>query len=162
DRAGLARGRGGGAAMRRPALILFALLALSGCGRTTTVRERDLVVHGDQAVATEAPPPASQSRGLRISSIRIAVITHGQASDPFWAIVKRGLDDAGFQTGVAVSYRAPDTYDINTMARMVQQAVDDRPDGIVVSLPDVSALAGPIRAAERARIPVISINSGSD
>jgi simple sugar transport system substrate-binding protein len=145
----------------RALLALLALLALAGCGRTTAMRESDLVVRGDQTVTAPAPPDR-QARGLRISSIRIAVITHGQASDPFWAVVKRGLDDAGFQTGVAVSYRAPDTYDVGAMVRMVYEAVADHPDGIVVSLPDAGALAPAIRAAERAHIPVISINSGSD
>lgn len=147
--------------MRRALLAAVALLALAGCGSTTVTREPDLVVRGNAAVATVAPP-GPQTRGLRISSIRIAVITHGQASDPFWAVVKRGLDAAGFQAGVAVSYRAPDTYDINTMARMVREAVSDHPDGIVVSLPDADALAPAIRAAVRAHIPVVSINSGSD
>ena len=145
----------------RGALALLAVLVLAGCGRTTAVREPDLVVRGGDAVSAR-PSPDRQARGLRIASIRIAVITHGQASDPFWAVVKRGLDDAGLQTGVAVSYRAPDTYDINRMRRMVEEAVADHPDGLVVSLPDAEALAPAIRAAERAGIPVISINSGSD
>jgi simple sugar transport system substrate-binding protein len=146
--------------MRR-ALLIVALLALAGCGRTTTVREPDVVVHGDQAVSAR-PSPEGQSRGLRISSTRIAVITHGQASDPFWAIVKRGIEDAGRQTNVAVSYRAPDTYDINRMRRMIEEATADHPDGLVVSVPDAPALAPAIKAAERAGIPVITINSGSD
>ena len=37
-----------------------------------------------------------------------------------------------------------------------------RPDGLVVSLPDVKALAPAIKRAERAGIPVVTINSGSD
>jgi simple sugar transport system substrate-binding protein len=144
---------------------LFALaalvLALAGCGRTTSVREPDLVVRGDQAVPAR-PSPDQQSRGLRITSTRIAVITHGQASDPIWAVVKRGLEDAGRRQNVAVSYRAPDTYDIERMREMLQQAIADRPDGLVVSLPDASVLGSSIREAGRAGIPVVTINSGSD
>ncbi len=147
--------------MRRALPLLVLLLALTGCGRTTDVREADLVVHGDQAVAAQ-PSPAREGRGLQIRSTRIAVVTHGQASDPFWAIVKRGGEDAGRQTGVAVSYRAPDTSSIPRMQRLIDEAVEDRPDGLVVSLPDARALAPSIRRAERAGIPVVSINSGSD
>jgi simple sugar transport system substrate-binding protein len=143
------------------ALLALAVLALAGCGRTTSVREPDLVVRGDQAVAAR-PSPDQQSRGLRITSTRIAVVTHGQASDPIWAVVKRGMEEAGRRNNVAVSYRAPDTYDINRMRRMVEEAVGDHPDGLVVSLPDATALEPAIRAAERAGIPVVTINSGSD
>jgi simple sugar transport system substrate-binding protein len=90
------------------------------------------------------------------------VVSHGQASDPFWAIVKKGVDDAARQTGVAVSYRAPDTYDVARMRRLIDEAISARLDGLVVSLPDVQALRAPIRRAARAGIPVVSINSGSD
>jgi simple sugar transport system substrate-binding protein len=145
----------------RRALLGLALLALAGCGRATSVREPDLVVRGDQAVMAR-PSPDQQSRGLRISSTRIAVITHGQASDPIWAIVKRGIKDAERQSSVAVSYRAPDTYDIERMRRMIEEAVGDHPDGLVVSLPDAAVLGPAIQAAVRAGIPVVTINSGSD
>jgi simple sugar transport system substrate-binding protein len=146
----------------RWALVMLAALALAACGRTTEVREPDLVVGGSGAPVSRASPASPAARGLRIASARIDMITHGQASDPFWAIVHRGADDAARQTGVAVSYRAPDTYDIHRMARMIDVAVAERPDGIVVSLPDAHALAPAIRRAERAGIPVVSINSGSD
>jgi simple sugar transport system substrate-binding protein len=138
-----------------------AALALAGCGETTTVRERDVVVGEEAATPTPAGTP-SRGSGLRLAAARIAVVSHGQASDPFWAIVKRGVDDAAVQTGVAVSYRAPDTYDAERMRRMIDEAIGARLDGLVVSLPDVPALAPAIRRAERAGIPVVSINSGSD
>jgi simple sugar transport system substrate-binding protein len=145
--------------MRR-ALLALAVLVLAGCGKTVAVREPDLVVHGD-AIASR-PSPDSRTRGLQIHSIRIVVVTHGQASDPFWAIVKKGADDAARQTDVAESYRAPDTDDLQAMKRLVEQAVADRPDGLVVSLPDARVLGPAIRSAERAGIPVVTINSGSD
>jgi simple sugar transport system substrate-binding protein len=141
--------------------VLPALVA--GCGGTTTEPERALVVQ--EQAATPRPTPRStpeRGEGLRVASARIAIVSHGQASDPFWAVVKKGLDDAARQTGVAVSYRAPDTYDVARMRRMIDEAIQDRLDGLVVSLPDVQALRAPIRRAERAGIPVVSINSGSD
>jgi simple sugar transport system substrate-binding protein len=149
--------------VRRALALLVAAAALAACGQTTEVRERDVVVGADAAAPTARPSPASPAaRGLRIASARIAMITHGQASDPFWAIVHRGADDAARETGVAVSYRAPDTFDLRRMASLIDDAVADRPDGLVVSLPDAHVLAPAIRRAERAGIPVVSINSGSD
>jgi simple sugar transport system substrate-binding protein len=145
----------------RRAALLLALVALAGCGRVSEVREKDLVVRGDDAVSTRVAPEPS-GRGVRIAAARIVFVTHGQASDPFWVIVKRGLTDAGRQTGVAVSYRAPDRFSVARMRRFIDGAVADRPDGLVVSLPDARALAPSIRAAVKAGIPVVTINSGSD
>jgi simple sugar transport system substrate-binding protein len=147
--------------MRRLILIVV-LAALAGCGGTTSVREPDLEVQGGQTEqATPAATPESGG-GLRLADARIAVVSHGQASDPFWTIVKKGLDDAARQTGVAVSYRAPDSYDIARMRRLIDEAISDRLDGLIVSLPDAQGLRAPIRRARRAGIPVVSINSGSD
>jgi simple sugar transport system substrate-binding protein len=150
--------------MRRLLALAVLVLALAGCGGTTTVREDDLVVRGDQAVTEQSSPQTTPERGsgLRLAAARIAVVSHGQASDPFWTIVKKGLEDAGRRTGVAVSYRAPDTYDLGRMRRLIDEAISARLDGLVVSLPDAQALRAPIRRAARAGIPVVSINSGSD
>jgi simple sugar transport system substrate-binding protein len=150
--------------VRRVLAIAFLLVAVAGCGGTTTVREDDIVVREAETPQERPAPEATPERGggLRLAAARIAVVSHGQASDPFWTIVKKGLDDAARQTGVAVSYRAPDTYDLPRMRRLIDEAISARLDGLIVSLPDVQALAAPIRRAERAGIPVVSINSGSD
>ena len=146
--------------MRR-ALLLIVVLLLAGCGRASQVREKDLVVTGDVPVPTRDAPDR-QARGVRIATARLVFITHGQASDSFWTIVRRGMTEARRQTGVEVSYRAPDRFSIERMRRMIDQAVADRPDGLVISLPDATALKPSIEAAVKAGIPVITINSGSD
>ena len=63
--------------------------------------------------------------------------------------------------GVTVTYRSPDVYSVARMRQFIDEAVASRPDGLVVSIP-TPALAGAIRRAVRAGIPVVSINSGSD
>ena len=151
--------------MRLLALVLAALVvALAGCGRERTeVREPDVIVEGGNRAPTAEPETRSPGDGgLRIAEARIVVVTHGQASDPFWSIVRKGIFDAARQTGVAVSYRAPDTYDVRRMATLIDDAVSDRPDALVVSLPDADALEPAVRRARLAGIPVVSINSGSE
>ncbi len=93
--------------------------------------------------------------------ISIVMITHGQASDPFWSIVKKGADDAAREAGVTLSYRAPDTFDMVAMGQLITAAANQQPDGMIVSIPDSDALGGPIKAAAAQGIPVISINSGA-
>jgi simple sugar transport system substrate-binding protein len=94
--------------------------------------------------------------------LRFVMVTHGAATDPFWATVKEGADRAAEEAGVAVDYRAPASFDVAAMAGLVQAAVAEKPDGLIVSVPNGEALAAPIRAAVEAGIPVISINSGFD
>ncbi|MCA9908342.1 MAG: sugar ABC transporter substrate-binding protein [Anaerolineae bacterium] len=93
---------------------------------------------------------------------RIVVVTHGQASDPFWSVVKNGVDQAAIDMRVTVEYQAPATFDMVAMSQLIDAAVASEPDGLVVSNPDPDALGPSIRAAIDAGIPVITINSGSD
>jgi simple sugar transport system substrate-binding protein len=137
----------------RRSLTLLALVVLAGCGGTTVVREPTVTVT-DGVPAASAPARSS-------GGVRIAVVTHGQASSPFWAIVRNGVEAAARQMDVVVSYRAPDVYSVQRMETMIDQAVASRPDGLVVSIPE-PGVAPAIRRAVRAGIPVVSMNSGSD
>lgn len=92
----------------------------------------------------------------------IIVVSHGQANDPFWSVVKNGVDAAAKDSGANVDYRAPETFDMVAMSQLIDAAVNQEPDGIVVSIPDGDALGPSIERAVAAGIPVISMNSGSD
>lgn len=92
----------------------------------------------------------------------IVVVTHGQANDPFWSVVKNGVEMAAKHTGANVDYRAPETFDMVAMSQLIDAAVNQEPDGLVVSIPDSDALSPSIERAVSAGIPVISINAGSD
>ncbi len=108
-------------------------------------------------VAASAVSPA-----MAQDDIRIVVVSHGQASDPFWSVVKNGVDAAQDELGITVEYLAPDTFNMVRMAQLIDAAVASAPDGLVVSIPDADALGGSIRDAIASGIPVISMNSGSD
>ena len=92
----------------------------------------------------------------------IIVVSHGQANDPFWSVVKNGVELAAEHTGANVDYRAPETFDMVAMSQLIDAAVNQEPDGLVVSIPDADALGPSIVRAVEAGIPVISMNSGSD
>jgi simple sugar transport system substrate-binding protein len=115
----------------------------------------------------EAPKPAGQEGTAQAPSaqhknVKIAVVTHGQASDTFWSVVKNGVENASKDLGVTVTYNSPQTFDMVAMSRLIDAEVAKKPDGLVVSIPDANALGNSIKAAVAAGIPVISINSGSD
>jgi simple sugar transport system substrate-binding protein len=139
----------------RGVLAALVLAAIAGCGQTEVVHEPAVVVAGDQPATTTADRPSPDS-----DAIRIAVVTHGQASSPFWAIVRNGAEAAGREMDVLVDYRAPDTYDLERQKTLIDEAAASRPDGLVISLPE-PGVAPAVRRAVRAGIPVVTINSGS-
>src|SRR5437588_3159299 len=125
-------------------VLLPLVLAACGGGNNTTTS------------SNTSSCPASRS------NLKFYVITHGQASDPFWSVVKKGVDQAAHDMGVNVQYQAPDTTDMVAMSHLIDAAVATHPDGLVVSIPDANALGPSIKRAVAAGIPVISINSGAD
>src|SRR5438067_7480479 len=129
--------------MARVSALILLLAALAGCGGSTkVVREPPVRAGGDEQTA-QGQPAASGG------AVRIAVVTHGQASSPFWAVVRNGVEAAARQMDVLVTYRAPDVYTLDRMTALIDQAVAGRPDGLVVSLPE-PGVAPAVRRAVRA------------
>ncbi len=129
-------------------LVVMLPFVLAACGGSSTTSNQSTNNSGNSAR----------------SNLKFYVITHGQASDPFWSVVKKGVDQAAKDMGVTANYEAPTstTFDVVAMSHLIDTAVAAHPDGIVVSIPDPTGLGPSIKAAVAAGIPVISINSGSD
>ena len=107
------------------------------------------------SMAAILAPTVSHARDLKF-----IFVSHGQADDPFWSILKNGAFQAGRNLGVQVEYRAPQTFDMVQMGNLIDAAVNQKPDGLIVSLPDPSALGPSLRRAAEAGIPFIVVNSG--
>ncbi len=133
--------------MKRLAPLFWMLTALGGvllAGCT-----------GRDASPDDATAPTREA-------LRIVFVTHGQASDPFWSVVQRGAREAARDVGARVEYQAPESFDMVTMAQLIDAAVASGPDGLVVSMPDADALEPSLRAAMEDGIAVVTINSGND
>lgn len=126
------------------AVAAAGALALAGCssqgGRTTT-------------------EDAGSSGGGKSSGLTIALVTHASAGDTFWDIVRKGAEDAAKKNGVKLVYASDP--DGSKQAQLVQQYTDQKVDGIAVSLAKPDALKSSVEAAEKAGIPVVSLNAGS-
>jgi simple sugar transport system substrate-binding protein len=114
------------------------------------------------AACTGGGDEGENGGAVKQRDFRFVVVTHGQASDPFWSVAANGVKAAAEDMGVQVAYQAPETFDMVAMSQLIDAAVASQPDGLVVSIPDADALGPSIRAAVDAGIPVISMNSGSD
>ena len=92
--------------------------------------------------------------------LTFAVITHGSAGDAFWDVVQNGAEQAGKDLGVSVDYQSDG--DPQRQAQLIDAAVNQKVDGIVVSMANPDALKDSVEAAVAAGIPVVTINSGGD
>jgi simple sugar transport system substrate-binding protein len=91
---------------------------------------------------------------------RVVFVTHGQAADQYWSVVKKGVDEAAATLGVNAEYLAPETFDMPAMVRLLDAAIASKPDGLVVSIPDADALSESVKNAVASGIPVIVVDSG--
>ncbi|MEU0569180.1 sugar ABC transporter substrate-binding protein [Nonomuraea sp. NPDC005983] len=135
--------------MRRTPIVLALLgaLTLSGCSSSGSPGAQS-------APAAENSPPAAAGGGT------FSVITHGAPGDSFWDVVKNGAEAAGKKYGVTVTYQGDG--DPGKQSQLIDQAVSQKVDGIVVSMANPDALKEAIGKAVAAKIPVVTINSGAD
>lgn len=109
--------------------------------------------------ATGPVPAAGAAADDTATLDRVAVVTHGGPGDAFWSVVQRGAEQAGEDLGIAVDYTS--SGDPTAQARLVDNAVAQGVDGLVVSMANPDALQDAVRRAVRAGIPVVTINAGA-
>lgn len=129
------------------ALALVPALALAGCsssgGRTDTGS-------ADSGSGTVADTP----------EITIAMITHAAAGDTFWDIVRKGAEAAAAKDNVNLVYSGD--ADGGRQAQLVQQAIDQKVDGIAVTFAKADAMKDVVQKAIDAGIPVVGFNGGQE
>ncbi|MFD5418965.1 sugar ABC transporter substrate-binding protein [Streptomyces sp. NPDC127069] len=130
--------------------VLAAVLgaSLAGCSSTGGKRAEE------RAKAAEAGRPA-------VSTPRwtFAMVTHAGDGDTFWDIVQKGAKEASAKDNINFVYSHDDQ--AQQQAQFVQNAIDQKVDGIIVSLAKPEALKDVVGKAVKAGIPVITVNSGS-
>ena len=99
---------------------------------------------------------SSEGAGPRL---KIALVTHSAQGDTFWDIVQKGAKAAAAKDNVEVLYSADP--DGGKQAQLVQTAIDQKADGIAVTLAKPDAMKDVLARAAAAKIPVVSINSGA-
>lgn len=113
-------------------------------------------------------PATSETGGAKCPCLgrkrmKIVMVTHGNFANGFWGVVEDAATRAGKDLGVDVSYRCnPGGYDLEAMRKLIDEAVEERPDGLAISFPDTATLGPAVERAVAAGIPTVSLNSGSD
>ncbi|MFE0318409.1 substrate-binding domain-containing protein, partial [Streptomyces albogriseolus] len=123
-----------------------AALALAGCSSGSGGKKSE--EGGADASAGKASTP----------QMTVALVTHQAPGDTFWDIVRKGAQTAADKDNVKLIYSADPN--AGNQASLVQNAIDQKVDGIAVTLAKPDALKGVIAKATAAGIPVVGLNSG--
>ncbi|WP_245548087.1 sugar ABC transporter substrate-binding protein [Nocardia pneumoniae] len=106
-----------------------------------------------------ADAPAPSRTPIAAGTVNsVAVVTHGSPGDAFWNVVKNGAEAAGKDLGIRVEYNA--SGDPGQQSKLIDNAVAQGVDGLVVSMANPEALRPSVEKAVAAGIPVVTINSG--
>lgn len=128
------------------AVAAAAALTLAGCSSGSGGKKSE--EGGADASASKASTPR----------MTVALVTHQSPGDTFWDIVRKGAQAAADKDNVKLVYSADPN--AGNQANLVQNAIDQKVDGIAVTLAKPDALKGVIAKAEAAGIPVVGLNSG--
>ncbi|MFJ4093312.1 substrate-binding domain-containing protein [Kitasatospora sp. NPDC089913] len=138
----------------RPVAATLAVLALTvavaGCSSTGGRR------------AEEARAKAAAGAGTAVTTPRwkVAMVTHAGAGDAFWDTVRKGAEQAAAKDNITFLYS--NDAQTQNQVQLVQAAIDQKVDGLLVTLAKGEAMADVLGKAKAAGIPVITINSGQE
>lgn len=92
---------------------------------------------------------------------KFVLIQHSPDSETFWNTVKNGASLAAEEVGASVTFRNPPTGDLADMVRIIQQTTAEKPDGIIVTIPEMDTVGSAIADAVAQGIPVVTMNTGT-
>ncbi|MFF0063520.1 sugar ABC transporter substrate-binding protein [Streptomyces sp. NPDC005279] len=130
-------------------LATCALVVVAGCSSSGGKDAKDSPSKGGGG-----GEPATTGR------LKIAMVTHSGEGDTFWDIVQSGAKVAARKDNVEFLYAA--NKEGKEQAQLVQTYIDQKVDGIVVTLAKPEAVKEVVKKAVAAGIPVVTINSGAE
>ncbi|GGN57762.1 sugar ABC transporter substrate-binding protein [Streptomyces albiflavescens] len=128
------------------AVAAAAALALAGCSSSAG---------GKKAEEQAGDVGAGKADTPRMT---IAMVTHAPSGDTFWDTIRKGAEAAAAKDNVKLIYSNDES--AGDQANLVQNAIDQKVDGIAVTLAKPDALKSVVAKAEKAGIPVVGLNAG--
>ncbi|MGX5186762.1 sugar ABC transporter substrate-binding protein [Streptomyces avermitilis] len=125
-------------------------VSLAGCSSTGGKRAED----ARKAASAQGKAAVNTPRWT------FAMITHSGDGDTFWDIVQSGAEQAAVKDNINFLYSHD--AEAQQQAQLVDAAVDKKVDGIIVTLAKPAAMKAAVARAEKAGIPVVTVNSGSE
>lgn len=133
------------------ALVMICTVVL-GCGQQETPVESEAPAESEAPGETEAPEASNGE------SYKIFLITMDQ-QDQHWVNVDLGAKKAAEELNVEYSWIAPDVKDDAKQIEMVNQAVADGADAIVIAANGPDAVTAALEDAEAAGVKIVYVDS---
>ncbi|MGW7202001.1 sugar ABC transporter substrate-binding protein [Streptomyces sp. NPDC054837] len=130
------------------ATVLAGALFATGCSSSSGGKKSE---EGDTAAS------AGRADTPRMT---VAMVTHASPGDTFWDLVRKGAQAAAAKDNIKLVYSSDPS--AGTQANLVQNAIDQKVDGIALTAAKPDALKDVIAKAKTAGIPVVGFNSGVD
>ncbi|MEV1080313.1 sugar ABC transporter substrate-binding protein [Streptomyces sp. NPDC050211] len=128
------------------AVAAAAALTLAGCSSSSGGKKAEESAEGASAGKASTP------------RMTVALVTHQAPGDTFWDIVRKGAEAAAAKDNIKLIYSADPN--AGNQANLVQNAIDQKVDGIAITLAKPDALKDVVSKAKSANIPVVGLNSG--
>ncbi|MFH0181036.1 sugar ABC transporter substrate-binding protein [Streptomyces cacaoi] len=128
------------------AVAAAAALTLAGCSSGSGGKKAEEEAGNVSAGKADTP------------RMTIAMVTHAPSGDTFWDTIRKGAEAAAAKDNVKLIYSNDET--AGDQANLVQNAIDQKVDGIAVTLAKPDALKDVVAKAEQAGIPVVGLNAG--
>ncbi|WP_328543769.1 sugar ABC transporter substrate-binding protein [Streptomyces europaeiscabiei] len=90
----------------------------------------------------------------------VAMITHAAPGDTFWDLIRKGAQAAAAKDNIKLVYSNDPS--AGNQANLVQNAIDQKVDGIALTAAKPDAMKDAVAKATAAGIPVVGFNSGLD
>ncbi|MGW5433549.1 substrate-binding domain-containing protein [Streptomyces sp. NPDC004059] len=128
------------------ATVLVGALFAAGCSSSHGGKKSE---EGGAAVA------AGKATTPRMT---VAMITHASPGDTFWDLIRKGAQAAAAKDNIKLVYSSDSN--AGNQANLVQNAIDQKVDGIALTAAKPQAMKDVVAKAEAAGIPVVGFNSG--
>ncbi|MYS81074.1 substrate-binding domain-containing protein [Embleya scabrispora] len=109
---------------------------------------------------SDSDSATSAAGGTPTAGKKVIFVVHEK--NTFFAPVQKGFETFGKAAGWSTQFIGPPQFDQATVVNMMQNAVNAKPDGLILTRIDTTSYDGVIKAAQEAGIPVILSNVASD
>ncbi|WP_210590570.1 sugar ABC transporter substrate-binding protein [Streptomyces sp. GESEQ-35] len=128
------------------ATVLTGTLLAAGCSSSSGGKKSE--EGGADASAGKATTPR----------MTVAMVTHASPGDTFWDLVRKGAQAAAAKDNIKLVYSSDPS--AGNQANLVQNAIDQKVDGIALTAAKPDAMKDVVAKAKAAGIPVVGFNSG--
>ncbi|MFG3025692.1 sugar ABC transporter substrate-binding protein [Streptomyces sp. NPDC048254] len=128
------------------ATVLAGTLLAAGCSSSSG---------GKKSEEGGADASAGKATTARMT---VAMVTHASPGDTFWDLVRKGAQAAAAKDNIKLVYSSDPS--AGNQANLVQNAIDQKVDGIALTAAKPDAMKDVVAKAKAAGIPVVGFNSG--